>query len=263
MYLNINEEDIICGDRFKSIAHEYIDEDKTQISLSSDPGIIFLKTDWIKEFKAHILPKINFQFKLITHNSDVSAPSGNFDLLEDERLIRWYGMNCGISHPKLQPIPIGIANEKWKHGNRKTIVKVNNASVIKDKLCYSNFNISTNPKKRNYTKDIINNKKFINCEKNNLPFEEYLLKLKSHKYTISPAGNSIDCHRIWESIYMGVIPIIESHKSMEEFYELPILVVDSFEEVSEQLLENKYEEIKSKSIEKSLLHHYTENILQK
>jgi hypothetical protein len=165
-------------------------------------------------------------------------------------------MNCDAPHEKLQPIPIGIANEKWKHGNKKSIINVARTEVVKDNLCYSNFNISTNPKKRNHTQDIVNNKKFINCEKNILSFEEYLLKLKSHKYTISPAGNSIDCHRIWESIYIGVIPIVESHKSLEQFYDLPILVVDSFEEVTEQLLETKYEEIKSKNIHKSLFSYY-------
>ena len=108
---------IISGNSFKALAAEYLDEDKKEISLVNRPNIIFLKTDWLEQFKSKILPQINYPFKLITHNADKLISSENIDLLENPQLIKWFGMNCHIVHPKLQPIPIGIANEKWPHGN--------------------------------------------------------------------------------------------------------------------------------------------------
>jgi hypothetical protein len=243
----VNRENIITGNAFKSIADDFLDEEKTFLDLSKKPKIIFLKTDWIELFKNKILPKINYQFSLITHNADRSCPSGNFDLLEDNKLIKWFGMNCDITHPKLQPIPIGIANEKWSHGNKDILLKIINENNEKKNFVYSNFDVSTNYNKRNNTLNWIKTQTYIDQERSKLSFENYLKKLSTYKYVISPAGNSIDCHRIWESIYLNVIPIIEKHVALEFFYDLTILVVDSFEQITEKMLNDEFIKIKSKN----------------
>lgn len=251
------KEDIITGNTFKCIADDYLDEEKTFLDLSKKPKIIFLKTDWIELFKTKILPKIDYQFKLITHNADRPCPSGNIDLLDDDRLIKWYGMNCHIQHPKLQSIPIGIANEKWPHGNKDTLLDVANTNIIKrNNFCYSNFDLTTNHLRRPQIFEIIKTKSFIDIETQKLTFKDYLTKLKSYKYVISPPGNSIDCHRIWESLYLGVIPIIEKNIAMEYFYDLPILVVDSFNNVTEKLLIDSYEIIFNKPSNKAKFNFY-------
>lgn len=248
--------EIITGDAFKSIADDFLDETKPYIDLSKKPKIIFLYTDWIELFKSKILPFIDYQFTLITHNADRSAPSGNLDLLNDDRLIKWYGMNCGIIHPKLQAIPIGIANEKWPHGNKKELVEVINTDIEKTNLCYSNFDLNTNILRRSHILEIIKTKSFVDIETQKLNFKDYLTKLKGYKYVISPPGNSVDCHRIWESIYLGVIPIVERHTALEYFYDLPILFIDSFNDITETLLLEFYESTKLKSLGKSKLTFY-------
>ena len=35
----------------------------------------------------------------------------------------------------------------------------------------------------------------------------YYLNLKKSKFCICPEGNGPDCHRLWESLYLDVIPI--------------------------------------------------------
>jgi len=40
-------------------------------------------------------------------------------------------------------------------------------------------------------------------------YEDYLKKLGSHKYTLSPPGNGADCYRTLESVYMGCITFVE------------------------------------------------------
>lgn len=257
----MDKEDIITGNGFKYIADDFLDEEKTFLDLSKTPKIIFLKTDWIELFKLKILPKINYQFKLITHNADRSAPSGNVDLLDNDKLIKWYAMNCGIKHPKLQSIPIGIANEKWLHGDKEQLLEVIGTNITKTNLCYSNFDLKTNHLRRPQIFEIIKNKSFIDIEIKKLTFKDYLTKLKSYKYVISPPGNSIDCHRIWESIYLGVIPIVEKHIALEFFYDLPILFVNSFEEVTEELLSKEYSNLKLKSTQISNFNFYKKIIL--
>lgn len=254
--LQLNREGIIAGNEFKKIADDFLDEEKTYLDISKKPKIIFLKTDWIQPFKQKILPLIDYSFKLITHNADTPAPSNNFDLLDDARLLKWYGMNCNATHPKLQPIPIGIANEKWPHGNKDVLLEIVNSNIPKTKLCYSNFDITTNYARRPEIFQIIQTKHFIDIDPQKSSYKDYLAKLKSYKYVISPPGNSVDCHRIWEAIYLGVIPIVERHLAIEYFYDLPILFINSFNEITPELLEKEYFTIKAKPIDKSLFSFY-------
>jgi hypothetical protein len=256
----VNKENIITGNAFKNIADDFLDEEKTFLDLSKTPKIIFLKTDWIELFKNKILPKINYPFKLITHNADRPCPSGNLDLLNDEKLVRWFGMNCDINHNKLQPIPIGLANEKWTHGNKEILIEVIKQNIEKKKLAYCNFDISTNFNKRNDVHGLIKNKNFIDVDPTKLPFQNYLQKLSEYKYVISPPGNSVDCHRIWESIYLGVIPIVEKHLCHDYWNDLPILFVNSFNDINEKILNENYETLISKSNEKAQMLHYKEMI---
>ena len=40
--------------------------------------------------------------------------------------------------------------------------------------------------------------------------------LSKYKFIISPEGNGIDCHRHYEAILCGCIPIIEYNKDIEK-----------------------------------------------
>jgi len=256
----VKRESVITGNTFKQICDDFLDEEKMYIDILRKPKIIFLKTDWIKQFKSKILPLIDYTFTLVTHNSDCPAPGDNLDLLEDKRLIKWFGMNCNIKHPKLQSIPIGIANEKWPHGNKDILLQVVNENIEKKNLVYCNFDVTTNFAKRNNTLNVLSSHSYIDFDKNKLPFDEYLRKLSTYKYVISPPGNSVDCHRIWESIYLGVVPIVEKHLALEYWYDLPILFVDSFNDINAELLETKYQQIIDNSRKKTIMSHYTNMI---
>ena len=84
------------------------------------------------------------------------------------------------------------------------------------------------------------------------PFEEYLVELSNYKFCISPPGRGIDAHRTWEALMVGTIPIVLRCDSMNNLFEfLPILVVDSYSEVTDLFLNKKYEEMtNSETIEK-------------
>lgn len=257
----LKKEDIITGNGFKGLCDDFLDEEKQFIDIDKKPKKIFLKTDWIELFKVKVLPKIDYNFTLITHNADRAAPSGNFDLLNDNRLTKWYGMNIDAVHEKLQPIPIGIANEKWPHGNKDVLVEICNAYIDKTNLVYSNFDINTNINERIRFLNFVQDSSFITHDVNVLKFESYLKRLKSFKYVISPPGNSIDCHRIWESIYLGVIPIVERHPALDFFQDLPILFVDNIKQITPELLEHKYIKLQANIKEKAYMSFY-KNLLK-
>jgi hypothetical protein len=44
-------------------------------------------------------------------------------------------------------------------------------------------------------------------------YENYIDNIYNHKFVICPEGNGIDTHRFWESLYLGVIPVIINNKT--------------------------------------------------
>lgn len=253
--------EIISGNQIKDICDDYLDETKSSIDLSKQPSKIFLYTDWVELFIQKILPHINFKFKLVTHNSDRGVISYYLPLLNDDRLIHWYGMNCSTEHPKLTPIPIGIANEKWAHGKKEVLRKVMNTDVGKNNRIYCNFNPYTSPLRQGI-KEMLSSHPFVDIDNNNLSFEEYLLKLKSYKYVISPPGNSVDCHRIWESIYVGTVPIILKNIATNTFSDnLPIIALNSYVDLDLNKLDDLYKLIFNRKTEMADFNFYKNLII--
>jgi hypothetical protein len=169
----------------------------------------------------HILSNINElvtslkglqnQFTLIFHNSDLAFNQKHLILFEKLPLLQHiFTQNMNVKHEKVIPLPIGLANSQWAHGNTKIHQEVYNIPIEKTKEIYFNFNKNTNKEKRNKCyNDII--KKGTKWKKN-MPYKEYLIELKRHKYAICPEGNGIDTHRFWECLYLGVIPICLENK---------------------------------------------------
>jgi len=63
-------------------------------------------------------------------------------------------------------------------------------------------------------------------------------------FVISPPGNGFDCHRTWEALYLGAVPIVLKSKiDTDLIKDLPIWVVDDYSEVhdySEAKLQDLY-----------------------
>lgn len=76
---------------------------------------------------------------------------------------------------------------------------------------------------------------------------DYFTQLTTHKFTISPEGNGIDCHRHYEALIAGCIPIVEYSEIIKYKYgDCPILYTTNYSEITKEYLEKKYEEMKSK-----------------
>ena len=224
---------IIQGNRFREFGDYKIEGKPLSVELPVPREIIlFIKTDYIPQFKFSLLPHIGFPFKIITHNSDLPITEKHIDLLNHPLLIKWYGMNCHITHKNLTPIPIGIANAEWPHGNISILQQIITENIIKSNLIYCNYDPTTNPSVRYPLIEQLKLNKNIVLDFVKKSYEDYLRTVSTYKYIISPEGNSVDCHRIWEAIYLGVIPIVKKHKALETFEDLPILFVNDWEELN-------------------------------
>ena len=98
----------------------------------------------------------------------------------------------------------------------------------------------------------------------NLPFvrkQTYWNALLDHKFIISPEGNGIDCHRHYEALMAGCIPIVEDNPQIREKYAgCPILYTKNYSDINNNFLQKKYTEMLDQTYDFSCLFmsHYTE-----
>lgn len=109
--------------------------------------------------------------------------------------------------------------------------------------------ISTTDNRRRGNNIINRNIILKNLKKNNIKntlvnYKKYYEELPNYKFIISPEGNGIDCHRHYEALMAGCIPILEHNIYMKEKYkELPILYTTDYSEITPEYLEKKYNEM--------------------
>ena len=181
-----------------------------------------------------ILYNISTKFNIIFHNSDGVFKKEHKSLLQISNLKKIYTQNLSIEpEERIIPLPIGIANSMWSHGNFniwKQILKNNNL-INKPNFIYFNFNISTNTVKRKKCYNVITSKNIHNLP--NTDYLNYLTILSEYKFAICPEGNGIDTHRFWECLYLKVIPIcLKNH--ITEYYSknFPIVLLDDWNELN-------------------------------
>jgi hypothetical protein len=204
----------ISGDTFRGFSDYVLDETR-QDNLSSIKygDVVFVKADMLSLLFNPLFTSIRNPFVLITHNSDVSAPMAYKKYLSHSKILMWYASNPSEeNHRKLTPIPIGLANKRWSHGDvdKFTYAFKNYRKPWSQRtmLLYANFEISTNRVQRE--KALSQASKIENAQimKERITFETYLEQIGNAKFVLSPPGSGLDCHRTWEALLMGAVPIV-------------------------------------------------------
>ena len=224
-----------------------------------DGDKVFVVSDLLDAFFEKVHPEIPRKYILISARGDSSFSERYTKFLDDEKLIHCFSSNVSFSHPKLTAIPLGMQNRHWRkyehpQSNIKTLAKIAAEDIEKSGGALLSFSIDTNAAVRKPVLDLFKNSKFVTNRQfnqtNRLDDEfvsEYFREIKRHKFVICPRGNGFDCHRNWESLYLGSFPIVQNHVSYDQFRDFPIWFIDDWKEVTENSLEKKYEELKEKS----------------
>lgn len=208
----------------------------------TNPGLIFVYAHRLSEFLG-IVDRLENNFILVSHNSDENIKEKYAQLLECPKLIMWHAQNVMIHHEKLQLLPIGIANSMWPHGSLETLKNIMETlnKQTKPRDFYFYFNIRTNGPERIACKEQVEKTGLV-FEGPQPNFESYLKHLATFKYALCPPGNGIDSHRIWECLYLGVIPIVKRSVFAEKLKEkIPcVIILNSWTEFNPQTLIKTY-----------------------
>ena len=151
------------------------------------------------------------------------------------------------------PFPIGMSWVYVKFFNNSPSWQIG----PHDKLLLCAINRGTDSRRRSTG---INRMQILNTLQKNsihntqLQGESYFSSLPSYKFVISPEGNGIDCHRHYEALLAGCIPIMEyNDKIVEKYKGLPILYTTDYSEITSEYLNKKYKEMSENTYDFSRL----------
>ena len=240
-------------------------------------NIVYCATHDVNQFFRSC--QISKPFILITHNSDgyitdnpryvnTLEPHHHADVsLMPENLHKWFGCMVEYQHEKIVSIPIGVENAMHFRNKEEIIINtsIQNNNKYSDKLLFVNFKISNNYSERISAYKSVEGKSFCTFSEKMFteeqlnppteafppihtePYEFFTNEISKHKFVLCPVGNGLESHRLWETLYIGAIPITRRNLNYS-FYEdkLPILMVDDWSEITEEFLIQKYSEITNK-----------------
>ena len=220
---------------------------------------------------SRILDTLPYKVVLVSGDCDDTIPNDIFNsekefnsFINSDKIIHWFSQNCAIKHPKLSGIPIGldyhtrIVETRYLGGQMSAedqeyellhIINVVKPFYERKVMCYSTFHFNMQMD-RKYTADrrdaiakipadlifkepepLTRNKTFINQSK--------------YAFVLSPHGNGLDCHRTWEALILGCIPIVKTSPIDDLFDELPVLIVKDWGDLTKELLEKTINEYRN------------------
>lgn len=135
-----------------------------------------------------------------------------------------------------------------------------------EKLVLCSFTVDTDWKRRKnmeVNRVIIHNNLYKNGIKNyKLDFGSYIFNLSKFKFVISPEGRGEDCHRTYEALLCGCIPIVEFNEKIQKKYQgLPILYTEDYSEITFDYLKEKYKQmiLQKYNFSKLMLSYFSES----
>lgn len=239
----------LTGDSFRSLADHIHDETGTFNPTSVRNGdVVFVGNPYMDDFFQKIHPHINSKYILIQHNGD-NPVDEHIAKYIDEKIVRFYAQCVFVSHAKIVPIPIGIAN---KHHGIEISPELNKREFPKSKekqpRIFFHFSVQTNPTERGPALEYFKTHPAMDTIHTFVPYKSYKKILGAYCFTASPAGNALGSHRTWEALYLHTIPIVKRTVDAESCVALgmPIWMVDDWHELSafsEVELRAKYEKM--------------------
>lgn len=228
-------------------------------------SIVYICGTALREFVNAVLP---YKVVLVTGDCDWTLPTDVFpnkqeflNFIESDRIIHWFSQNCVVNHPKMTRIPIGmdyhtmsLSNHEWgsklsPYMQEQQLISLNTEPFWNRGLkCYANFHFSMNTRFAQDRRDALENipKILVEYEETKVPRYESWKKQVQYTYVISPHGGGLDCHRTWEALCLGCVPIVKSSNLDPLFEDLPVLIVKDWKEVTFNLLFKARQEMSKK-----------------
>ena len=238
----------------------------------SYPPVLYVSNNKIRSFRVETLPQIDFSFVLVSGDCDETVPYDIFSSEEELRLflnhsflLHWFCQNLVLDHNKMTRMPIGLdyhtMTTKTIWGNLissydqeiclQSIKQSSRPFWDRQHTAYGNFHFLTTTRYGYDRKDAIQNlnSSLVFYEPTRITRENTWKRQIDYAFVISPHGNGYDCHRLWEALVLGCIPIVKTSPIDSLYDGLPVLIVKQWSDVTQILLDTTIEQFRHKSFQ--------------
>jgi FkbM family methyltransferase len=234
---------------------------------------IYVCNELLHFFINNILIKLVHKFVLVSGDSDMEIPNDVISsqqyntLINSPLLLKWFIQNTRVQDSnKIVQMPIGLdyhtissnPNHPWKTSGESHLPKSqedtlmnikNGAPAFQERIpkIYMNFTIQND--RYNQRKQAFQQipQDLMEINQTFTPRTQNWQNIAKYAFVLSPFGNGMDCHRTWEVLCLGSIPIVCAPKFTKLFEDLPVLNVNDWSEITEELLNKTIQEFSKKS----------------
>jgi len=185
--------------------------------------------DNLRSLYAFIRSKPHRDFTLIIGKGDYAVTEERLAEMPPNISIIYANNVCVTDH-RVRYVPMG------RDFRSRHLFKTTKPSAEKTNTCYCNFSISTHPVRQQVHRMLLG-KTFVKMEhmgeflRYSLSREQFFRDLSASKFSVCPRGNAIDTFRLWDSLYVGTIPIVVREAAFhDQLTDLPILFLERYED---------------------------------
>ena len=192
-----------------------------------DVHLVYVLTEIIEPFEKIVMKANHRIHKLIIGESDDHNPvSRLIPLLA--KVDKIYANHLIGDNSRITALPVGIERQSYNSGGKiKDFKKKVNTDPNARKIVFLvAWNDATNTNRSLHKKEFEESERAL-IIRNRVNASTFHNILRKTLFVPCPAGNGIDTHRVWESIYLGAVPVILKNEFCGD-ESCPVLVVPSW-----------------------------------
>lgn len=234
---------------------------------------VYVCNSALQYFADNVLQHLCRQIVLVS--GDSTLPVGektlgsSFDQIRQSSFIEaWWVQNLIQPSSKVKHIPVGLDfHTPWIDPNLYTSkyilpslqeaelrATLNNSKLIEQRqpLAYCDWIRSASYGDRKEALEGMQSEAMV-APASRMPRSLTWLNASEYAFVASPSGVGIDCHRTWEAMALGCIPIVKRSHISGLFAEMPAVVVDDWREVNKENLKRWHQDLQDKQFNYSNL----------
>jgi hypothetical protein len=258
---------MIPHEQLRAIAEtdDFVTHDGLMQRLDGHAGICYYKRDFVlrgghwrgRNIRGALASAGSARFStVVVGHSDYSFSPITWTLLRTAG-VKWaLATNATTTSKRVQPLPLGLTNDcddgplHRLLGDRTPLRKVVAEGREKSSytgIIYANFNPGTHRSREalhrllgEVTTSLVSTPDYSVAGRS-----AYLRGLRDADFVLCPRGNGIDTHRLWETLYVGGLPIVEEFPRCRDLLDgLPVVVVPNWSKISDaKFMERSWHEM--------------------
>ena len=237
------------GNNNKYVVVHSIDDFSTCYQDRHEPWKDYLRYTRGQEFYEYLKSQNSYPIKLpLAHNPEncnggdkytvrtYQFTACTFNSIPDN-ILKIYSTNSQVD--EIESLPFGLQNEEEVELIKKIRGEnVKQGRINTKKLLYVNFYNDTAERKLLNDYFSISSPDWVTHYHGKSPRskEDFLRDIAEHLFVLCPRGNGLDTWRLWQTLYLGSIPIVDHFEQEKDFGQLPILRFEDIRQLNMRAL---------------------------